>query len=220
MAIELISDPLFNEATLKAYYRFEAGALTTDSKGAHTLTPISTPAENVNGRFGGCVDFESGDYYTATDGEDWRVTTSWSVGGWIKTTVSSNNLISNAIVLDGDYSGWGLTQYLEKLVLEIFPTNGTPTVNTISGGTSINDGVWHFCVGTYDGTNMRIYVDGVPDATAVASAAPSYDATEAPSVGGATKLLDDVFLFKGKVLSATEISDLYTKSLSGFFALL
>lgn len=39
-------DNLMNDANLKAYYRFESGALTTDSSGAgHTLTAISDPME-------------------------------------------------------------------------------------------------------------------------------------------------------------------------------
>ena len=42
--------------------------------------------------------------------------------------------------------------------------------NSITGGTTINTGAWFYVAGTYDGSNVRIYVNGVSDATAVAVA--------------------------------------------------
>lgn len=39
--------------------------------------------------------------------------------------------------------------------------------NSITGGTTINTGSWFHVAGTYDGSNVRIYVNGASDATAV-----------------------------------------------------
>jgi len=53
---------IINSANLKAYYRFESGALTTDSSGeGHTLTAISDPAESPSGKFGGAVYLDGND---------------------------------------------------------------------------------------------------------------------------------------------------------------
>ncbi len=35
----------------------------------------------------------------------------------------------------------------------------------LEGSTEIGDGNWHYCVGTYDGTTIRVYVDGNADGT-------------------------------------------------------
>jgi hypothetical protein len=41
--------------------------------------------------------------------------------------------------------------------------------HAVRGSTSVADALWHFAVFTYDGTNLRMYLDGAADATAVAA---------------------------------------------------
>lgn len=64
-------------------------------------------------------------------------------------------------------------------------SNGTAQFATFTGGTDIvagttdlDDGEWHHIVGTYDGSNIRIYIDGVEENSAVASG--SINTTTAP----------------------------------------
>jgi microcystin-dependent protein len=55
--------------------------------------------------------------------------------------------------------------------------NGS-TVGSVLSPTSINDGQWHHVVGTYDGTTIRLYVDGVQvgtPSTVVSGALPTAD---------------------------------------------
>lgn len=43
------------------------------------------------------------------------------------------------------------------------------TAHALSGATTVTDGKWHHVAGTYDGTTMRVYVDGTQDGTLTAS---------------------------------------------------
>ena len=89
MSAELITTKQFVNTNLKAYYRFEDDALTTDSSGeGHTLTAISDPAEDASGKFGGAVALDGNDAYSATDHADFKPTGNFTVGCWVKTSTT------------------------------------------------------------------------------------------------------------------------------------
>jgi hypothetical protein len=58
-------------------------------------------------------------------------------------------------------------------------------VSLLTGNTSVNDGNWHYIAGTYDGSFVRLYVDGKPDATpnTYAGGVLQYDADTANYIG-------------------------------------
>lgn len=79
------------------------------------------------------------------------------------------------------------------LMLGVNQTAQTPYVlrypNTAYGGTgvsatgaAISTGAWHFIVGTYDGTNLRLYTDGALDAT-TATAVAMANTGATPQIG-------------------------------------
>lgn len=87
--------------------------------------------------------------------------------------------------------------------------------------TTICDGNWHLVVGSYDGSYLRIYKDGSEIGSGVAcTLTPTYQATNYVRIGCSNLAgtnanffigsLDDEFLFNGKVLTADEISLLYS----------
>jgi hypothetical protein len=84
-----------------------------------------------------------------------------TVAAWIR--VSSFARFCENIVARGE-SSWRLQRWWESDCLE-FACTGT-TVETqlhtsgVMGRVSVNDGQWHHAVGTYDGTQLRLYVDG------------------------------------------------------------
>jgi len=87
-SIETIRSTLFSDSALLANYRFEAGALTTDStSNANTLTNNGTVAESTSGKFGGCADFGSSNSsksFSRTDNYGLTVNQARTVLGWIK----------------------------------------------------------------------------------------------------------------------------------------
>jgi hypothetical protein len=217
-------------ATLKAYYRFTSGALTTDSSGnGHTLTAISDPAETT-GVFAGGVDLDGNDGYSATDHADFKPTGAFSVSAWVKANlITGNQYIFQSFSANTNYAGFIVYIKAAKDQGVIFFASGKNTGTTrntdlkaIDGSTTVADNLWHQVVVVWDGSYLYLYVDGVEDATPVAWAnAPVYAATNYVRIGcyngsGTNNLfftgqLDEVALWNGKALSALEISQMYNR---------
>ena len=82
---------------------------------------------------------------------------------------------------------------------------------------SLNDGVWHFAVGTYDGISLKIFVDGVFNASTDSSS--TYNFTIPKIVFSFLKsgntvyfsgLIDDVRIYSS-ALSSSDIQKLYAE---------
>lgn len=216
-------------ANLKAYYRFEDDALTTDSSGnSHTLTAISDPAEDSSGKFGGAVALDGNNAYSATDHADFKPTGNFTIGKWIKTlkTGATQSLFASFYCDSPStfFSGIQLRISTTNKAVLLSAKGGGTTLGThyqiITGGTTVTDGALNFIVGTWDGSYLRIYVNGASDATAVAWAnAPVYHASNAVRVGCIntadgnsqffTGSLDDVFLLNGTALTDPQIKEIY-----------
>jgi hypothetical protein len=217
-----------NVQNLKAYYRFESGALTTDSSGEnHTLTAISDPAEGT-GKFGGAVDLDGNDAYSAADHADFKPTGNFTVGAWVKTTGDADDaFVLVSYSQNTKVAGWGLyIGYVSSTVgMAKFITgkNTGTTVNTdwklATGTVDIVDGNWHFIVATWDGSNIKVYTDGGDEVSVAWTYAPAYAATNYVRVGCnnltgtntqfLTGSLDDVFLLNGTALTAYQVKEIY-----------
>jgi hypothetical protein len=232
---ELIKTRWYPESVLKAYYRFESGALTTDSSGeSHTLTAISDPAEDT-GKWGGGVTLDSNDAYSATNHTDFKPTGNFTIGVWVKIATPATSFLFSSYAYDGSvYAGIWLYVNTTTGYASFSSSKNTGKVagtdfQVITGGTNVCDGNWHFVVGVWDGTYLRIYVDGVSDATAVAWAnAPAYATTTYVRIGARknsasaedlflTGSLDDVFILNGKALSDYEVLSIYRTISPGAF---
>ena len=205
-----------------AYYRFESGALTTDSSGNnHTLTPISDPAE-IAGVFGGGVDVDGNDAYSAVDHADFKPTGAFTIGAWVKSTAGSGYVFQSWSV-NTNVAGIALT-YSGNFIRLMSGKNSGSTIHVdyeqVIGGTNLNDNAWHFVVGTWDGSYLRVYVDGMQDASPAAwGNAPGYAATSyvraaCRNVNGSnltfyTGSLDDLFLLNGVALVASQVAEIY-----------
>lgn len=223
MAIEIINSGL----TTQAYYRFESGDLTTDtSAGGHTLTAISDPAEDASGKFGGAVALDGNDAYSATDHADFKPTGNFTVGAWVKVSAkASTQEVIQSGSLNTSVAGFFFRINVTTGLVQFYTGKNTGTslgtdYQRILGGTDVTNGAWRFIVATWNGTHLNLYVDGSPDAVAVAWAnAPAYAATNYVRIGCSneagsnadflTGSLDDVFLLNGTALSAAQISQIY-----------
>jgi large repetitive protein len=227
---ELIKTRWYPESVLKAYYRFESGALTTDSSGeSHTLTAISDPAEDT-GKWSGAVAFDGNDAYSAVDHADFKPTGNFTIGAWVKTSVDTGGIFQSYSA-NTNIAGIQILTVSNIARLISGKNNGTVQgthYQIIDGTTNVCDGNWHFVVGTWDGSYLRIYVDGVSDATAVSWAnAPAYAATNYVRLGcrnrtGTNEIfltgsLDDVFILNGKALSDYEVLSIYRTISPGAF---
>ncbi len=90
--------------------------------------------------------------------------------------------------------------------LRFAPFNEAGAVGGVVGTIKLNDGVWHHVVGTYDGTNTTIYVDGKQDGTNTTLSGNLKSGTSAIIIGGVTQntgsdwfagSIDDVRIYNG-----------------------
>lgn len=128
----------------------------TNGNGANRLVTI-TPG-NVNT----CLDFDGVDSYIDIPNESqFDFSSAFSVEAWIK--VSNFDISYQPIVTKGDDS-WMLQRYSTTNNVELYVRTSGGNYQAISTS-GVNDGNWHHVAGTFDGTQAKIYVDGVLEAT-------------------------------------------------------
>src|SRR3990167_10388794 len=144
---ELNSTAFLNDSDLKAYYRFESGALTTDTKNSHTLTGISDPAENTGGKYHGAVTLDGNDAYSAVDHADFQPAGNFTLTFWFRSaTTGASQVIFQSFSANTAFAGF--RAYIttgNKLRLDIGKNTGTtPTTDyqTIVGSTTVTDNAW------------------------------------------------------------------------------
>ncbi len=133
-----------------------------------------------------------------------------SVQAWIKTGVTDKWILSKEAGTTGYRLLMGGSGGLQWQV-----HNGSSGFQSAGNATNIADGLWHHCVGTYDGTQSRLYRNGVLQGTAVTT-------TYSPPAAAGTLLLgtrpgifdnwsgtlDEIGIWS-RALSEAEITELY-----------
>ncbi|MBN2565941.1 MAG: fibronectin type III domain-containing protein, partial [Candidatus Eisenbacteria bacterium] len=192
-----------------------SGTVAADSSGngnAGTLSGADFVDCSVAGAIGGAVHLDgTGDIITIGNEPVFDIGGQITVAAWIK--VNSFTAAWQAIVTKGD-SAWRVARN-DSLDTLKFNCNGLAGATGVVSATSVADGEWHHVAGVYDGSSLRIYVDGLLDALAVASG--SIAANDFPVVIGANAEMDgrewggdvdDVRVYD-RALSAGEVALLY-----------
>src|SRR6185503_18483188 len=165
---------LTSGSSTKGLWKFD-GQSTSDSSGNSnngTLQSSATYSTDVptgpstsyySGSFNG-----SGAYVQVPNSSSLNITGAITVEAWIKVnaiTAAYQDIITReSYAQAGTGGGFELSvSNTGKLRLDTYqsPTAYTPLV----GNTTITTGVWHHVAGVFDGSQMRLYVDGVLDAT-------------------------------------------------------
>ncbi len=219
---------------LVGWWRFEeASGNASDSSGnGNTGTPTGTTIV-ANCIRGNCRDFNgTSDRVNVANSTtlDTSVTRKLTVAGWIKLdsfytgSCNANYLAGKGINInatDGVYqllvvnvnacAPAGATNYAS------FSINIAGTRYEITGGTNLIAGVWHHLTGVYTGSTIRVYVNGVSDATPVATAGTLGNTTDGFTIGyfnypgfeyWVNGLIDDVRVYN-RDLTAQDIYMLY-----------
>jgi hypothetical protein len=101
---------------------------------------------------------------------------SWTLEAWVKTTTTT---LTHPILQSGNP---GISLALFYGAPQVFGDGFT--IQSTSSANNCADGKWHYVVGTWDGSNLRLYVDGVLATPASGSSNPKAT-TSAPSYGSA-----------------------------------
>jgi len=202
----------FGTGKLVGWWKFDEteGRIAADSSGnGHAGTLVGDPAW-TQGAIGGALEFDGeGDYVDLGVSPEFDVTSQITVAAWVKVTAFDVDW--QAIVIKGD-TAWRLSRSMDDN-LHFGCTGMWP--EWVHGSANVNDAQWHHVAGVYNGTELRLYVDGSLDASA--SASGLININEYPVAIGENAehagrewngLIDDVRLYN-YALSEAEIQTLH-----------
>jgi hypothetical protein len=157
-----------------------------------------------------------GDYVDCGTNPAFDITGSITVAAWVY--IDTVPTIWTGIVTKGN-SAWRLSTYQDQRKFHFAVTD--PVTNTnmnwVHGGTEVTAHEWHHVCGTYDGANIRLYVDGVEDPESPVAYSGNIDTNNwevligenAQSPGREWNgLIDDVRIYSF-ALSEAEVKELY-----------
>ncbi len=91
-----------------------------------------------------------------------QITGNITLSAWINTTSSSTQDIIGKDSISSGTRSFNLVLVSGVARLTVFKSNSASSVNSTS---SVDDGNWHHVLGVNDGTDLKIYVDGVLEGT-------------------------------------------------------
>jgi len=166
----------------------------------------------VDGKRGRALSFDGGDFVSVAHSENLNISNTLSISVWVKL-----NEITNRGIFEKTTNGTVNTQYL------LFTEGGhfkfrliKSAMNTIVSDVNVSPNRWYYVSATYDGTTMRMYVDGILQSETRTISSPIDTGTGESLIGslgsGVYRMngsIDDVRIYN-RALSQSEISKLYT----------
>lgn len=164
------ADSTWDSSVEGVWHMNEDPSVANIDDGAGTFDGLShgamTSSDLVQGKIGGAIDFDGHNDYIALMDKNYAYNgeiTEMTVSSWVKTSHNHNSWTSNWAILDFDRSeyfnffvhGNGKVSFCSK--------NASGGIHDFHAGQSgqVNNDEWHHVVATYDGTQKKIYIDGV-----------------------------------------------------------
>lgn len=124
----------------------------------------------------------SSNYAQVPDNTLLRLTGSYTIAAWVKTSVVSTNTI---VSKNGSGSPWSGYEYAAGSSTSAGKQTAWLGSGSwlISNGTAVSNGSWHHLAVTVSGTSLQFYLDGVANGTVVTTSGASSYATSALYIG-------------------------------------
>src|ERR1051325_3748321 len=154
---------------------YAISARATDDLGATTsTTPITITVTQAGGDRSLLFNGTSA-YVDVPYNANLNITSALTLEAWVKTSSTAYQHVMERGDWWQNQMSYDLTLSESKVRLDIMQSNGTYA--TVIGNTAMSLNAWHHIAGVYDGTQMRVYLDGVLSGTAAATMAPGNNAT-------------------------------------------
>jgi hypothetical protein len=174
----------------------------------------ATTTALIPGKVGQTFKFNGDNNIVQLGTGDMGISSAFTVSSWIKTS-SATAFMGIMSKDDATNRSWkiGFSNNFGVIRFDVFNAGSTATA---VGATIVNDGEWHLITGTYDGTNIQVYVDGNVDGSPSILAGPVRSSTAIVKIGTdgccAGRFfngpLDEARLYN-RALSAAEVKQLY-----------
>jgi len=127
---------------------------------------------NLAGHLTSALSFDGIDDNASNTAPPWymKPTAAYAISAWVKLTTTDT--YGADIVSMGD--NYGLRVYNDGNVKSWFWNTSTTYKMCTTAGVNVKDGLWHHLVGTYNGANIQVWVDGVLKQTLAATGAIQY----------------------------------------------
>ena len=208
---------LWSQASgLVGYWKFDEGTGTTarDYSGNNNNGTLVNGPTWTTGKVGGALSFDGvDDYVSVSDSNSLDIANAITIEAWVfwpvsavKEMIVKNNNANNA---PGAYE---LFQNTNKVSFRLLKGG---VMTTLTSNTSLSLNVWHHILGIWNGSSMRIFIDGVGDSNTLSLTAP-IDITAGKLTIGAyadsryplNGLIDEVRIYN-RPLSDAEIKAIY-----------
>ena len=202
---------------IRAYNFEESSGAIIDATGTDNATNTGA-TYGVTGKIGKCLDFETTekDFVASNSNTGINGSESWSMNAWIKAESVFNFSSIMSLGTQGSVNkviGISIRSGTNRLFINTWGGVGS---TDIDAGTTLI-GNWVMITMTYDGTNLKVYVNG--NSTPVYSGTGTLTLTDNKfrigEVGGYTAgqyfdgLIDMPYLWDTRAISTTEIAELY-----------
>lgn len=175
----------------------------------------------------GYYDWDGTDDYAVTGiATNCQFTGNGSIVLWVNFDATDAGENSMMVQRGTDATTWGIAFELEdnKPRFQIVHTEGGTHQHSLIGATTLNTGTWYHLAGVWDGTNLRIYVNGTEDSNSpsnVGAGTLRVNANDTITLGsleaGGREVdgkMDEIAIFDD-VLTSTEINDIKDNGLTG-----
>lgn len=179
-----------------------SGITASDASGNGNTGSLVGDPSWVDGQLNGALNFDGvNDYINITDNSVLDLSGNMTVSAWVKAANTTNkqhivsrwgNPYNYQLFTNGDCTGgtaFGFSMY-----------NGATRYDACAN-TTVNTN-WHFVTGTFDGSNVRIYVDSVLKQTTPTTGSPQYSGTVNLHIGADSTpgnffngIIDDVRIY-------------------------
>ncbi len=158
-----------NPLSLISYWSFDTDNTTQTDIINSLVATVTNATFTTSGKVNGGYSFDgTGD--TIVIGDDNKLdVANISISFWIKTAENTEDVIRKW-ESSSDQRSWEFHTNADGKIAFGISATGNSTVVTSISTTSVDNNAFHHVVGTYDGTNMRIYIDGLPEDTDAVSA--------------------------------------------------
>jgi len=203
---------------LVSYWELEEASGTRfDSHGANDLTDNNTVGQ-ATGKIGNGADFEDGNSESLSDVNTGQYTsTVGSFACWVKVENLKTSDFSPSIVStirsNADDTG-GMVMRYSFVDQKVNWFKGNSVGGYTASTTALTSGSWFHIVGTWDSSEIKIYVNGTLEGTnsSVSASTTAGNLTIGSDTVNTARRFDGVIDevgFWSKVLTSTEVSDLY-----------